>query len=305
MIVDGYFALKVMLAEKRVAAGEESEYDPYDSVFGAMRKPNFFLLSGLKRNMLLLENHIPFLALTILAVMDGSGGLTDQVLRRQTETSCHILDLYRKIFTSAGEYLSSNVKNLQSSTELKTARVSFRKSNTKSFRNTSFNDDVLSLLSLEIDDNTESILLNLMAFEHLHMAPANEVTAYVFFMDGLIKSVDDVALLRTEKIIMGWVGYDGNIVTLFNRIKKGATLTVNTVDIPVDVNSRLNSYCNKRMHWRRVILVQTYLQNWDFTSFSTYLKNPWVFTFLGGSFFMALSIIQIVYAVRQFYQCSC
>ncbi|XP_020584568.1 uncharacterized protein LOC110027465 [Phalaenopsis equestris] len=328
MIVDDCFTLKVMLAEKRIVAGEGSEYDLYDSVFGAMRKSKFFLLSDLKQDKLLFKNQISFLALTILAAVDGSGivdissliknfyifldlsayGLTDQVLRRLTESSCHILDLYGKIFTSAGEYLPSNVKNLQSATELRNAEISFLKSNTKSFRDTSFNDDVLSLPPLDIDDNTESILFNLMSFEHLHMAPTNEVTTYVFFMDGLIKSIDNVALLRTEKIIMGWVGYDENIVTLFNRIKKGATLTVNTVDIPVDVNSRLNSYCNKRMHWRRAaraILVQTYLQNWDFTSFSTHLKNPWVFTFLDDSFFMALSIIQTVYTVRQFYQCSC
>ncbi|XP_020584732.1 UPF0481 protein At3g47200-like [Phalaenopsis equestris] len=265
MIVDGCFALEVMLVEKRSAAGEQSDYDSHDRVFGVQNKN--YVFPYLKRDMLLLENQIPLLALTTLAAIDGSGigdvstliktfynvssdspdyGLADEGLKGPTVESFHILDLYRKILTDYGEYFPSYEANVQSATKLRNAGVSFSKSNTKSFRDISFNDDVLSLPPLEIDDTTESLLLNLMAFEGLHATAGNEVTAYAFFMNGLINTADDVALLRSEKIIMNRVGCDVNVANMFNRITKEATLTFFKVDIQVDVNSRLNNYCKKR-----------------------------------------------------------
>ncbi|XP_020586148.1 UPF0481 protein At3g47200-like isoform X2 [Phalaenopsis equestris] len=310
MIVDGCFALEVMLAEKRSAAAEQSEYDSHDSVFGVGRKN--YVIPDLKRDMFLLENQIPFLALTTLAAIDTyqigdvstliktfynvssaspDFGLTDEGFKGPTERSFHILDLYRKILTGEGEYLPSYEENVQSATELRNAGVSFCKSKTKSFRDISFNGGILSLPPLEIDDTTESLMLNLMAFERLHATAGNEVTAYAFFMDGLINTADDVALLRTEEIIMGWVGCDGNIANMFNRITKEATLVVFRDDIQVDVNRRLNHYCKKRMHRWRASFVETYL------------KNPWVFTsLLGGLFLLALTIVQTVYAMLQFYE---
>ncbi|KAL0906375.1 hypothetical protein M5K25_024866 [Dendrobium thyrsiflorum] len=308
MIVDGCFALEIMLADKRSAA-RQSEYDSHDPVFGAERK--MYVVPDLKRDMLLLENQLPLLALTTLAAIDGSGigdvntlirafynlssasqenRIIDEGLKSPAERSFHILDLYRKILTSEGEYLPSYEANVQSATELRNAGVSFCKSNTKTFRDISFNGGILSLPPLEIDDTTESALLNLMAFERLHATAGNEVTAYAFFMDGLINTENDVALLRTEEIIMGLVGCDGNIANLFNKITKEATLVVFKDKIQVDVNSKLNNYCKKRMHRWRASFVETYL------------KNPWVFTsLLGGLFLLALTVIQTVYSMLQYY----
>ncbi|KAH0450095.1 hypothetical protein IEQ34_020787 [Dendrobium chrysotoxum] len=113
--------------------------------------------------------------------------------------------------------MSSYEEKVQSAIELRKAGVSFCKSNTKNFRDINFNGGILSLPPLEIDDTTESLLLNRMAFERLHAIAGNEVIAYAFFMDGLINIADDVALLRTEEIIMSWVGCDGNIANMFNK----------------------------------------------------------------------------------------
>ncbi|KAH0459000.1 hypothetical protein IEQ34_011814 [Dendrobium chrysotoxum] len=77
---------------------------------------------------------------------------------------------------------------------------------------------------LKVDDTTESSLLSLIAFEHIHVTVRNEVTAYLFLMDGLINTADDVALLRNEKIIKDLVSSDGNISKIFNKIIKKATL---------------------------------------------------------------------------------
>ncbi|KAL0906361.1 hypothetical protein M5K25_024851 [Dendrobium thyrsiflorum] len=295
MIVDGCFALEIMLADKRTAAGEQSEYDSHDPIFGAERMA--YVIPYLKRDMLLLENQLPLLALTTLAAIDGSGigdvntlikafyNLSSTSLEDRIIDKCfHILDLYRKILTYEGEYLPSYKENIQSATELRNVGVSFCRSETNSFRDISFNGGILSLPQLKVDNITESSLLNLMAFEHLHMTVGNEVTAYVFFMNDLINTADDVALLRNEEIIKGLVS-DENISIIFNKITKGATLT-GFADNIVDVNSKLNTYCKKRM------------RRWRANFVETFLRNPWAsFTLL----LWALIIIKIVCIMLQYY----
>ncbi|KAH0450534.1 hypothetical protein IEQ34_021226 [Dendrobium chrysotoxum] len=300
MIVDGCFALEIMLADKRSAAGEQSEYDSHDPVFGAERMN--YVVPHLKRDMLLLENQLPLLALTTLAAIDGSGiGDVNTLIKdfynlssaspkdRIIDACFHILDLYRKILTSEGEYLPSYEENVQSATKLRNAGVSFCKSKTNSFRDISFNGGILSLPQLKVDGTTKSSLLNLMAFERLHATTGNEVTAYVFFMDGLINTADDVALLRNEEIIKALVDSDENISKIFNKITKEATL-IGFTDGIVGVNSKLNTYCKKRMHWWRANFVETYL------------KNSWAFTSLhGGLLLLALTIIKTMYIMLQYY----
>ncbi|KAH0449636.1 hypothetical protein IEQ34_020328 [Dendrobium chrysotoxum] len=258
MIVDGCFALEIMLAHKRSAAGEPSEYDSHDPVFGAERMN--YVVPHLKRDMLLLENQLPLLALTTLAAIDGSGiGDVNTLIEdfynlslassedRISDECFHILDLYKKILTSEGEYLPS-YENVQSATKLRNAGVSFCKSKTNSFRDISFNGGILSLPQLKVDGTTKSSLLNLMAFECLHATAGNEVTAYVFFINGLISTVDDVALLRNEEIIKSMMGNDENIFNMFNNITKEAILTVSHKEMRVDVTKKLNTYCKKRIH---------------------------------------------------------
>ncbi|KAH0450764.1 hypothetical protein IEQ34_021456 [Dendrobium chrysotoxum] len=261
MIINDCFALEIMLANKRYATGEQREYDFRDLVFGAERM--IYLFPDLKQDMLLLQNQLPLLALTTLAAIDVNtlikafynlsssspeGQIISEGLNDPAKQSFYILDLYRKILTSEGEYLPSYKQNLESATELRNAGVSFYKSNTKSFRDISFNGSILSLPPLKVDDATESSLLNIMAFERLHATAGNEVTAYAFFMAGLIRTADEVALLRTDEIIMGWVGANGNIANIFNKITKEKTLVLFKEDIQVDVNGKLNTYCKKRMH---------------------------------------------------------
>ncbi|PKU82917.1 UPF0481 protein [Dendrobium catenatum] len=290
MITDSCFALEIMLADKRFAAGEQSEYDSHDPVFGSERM--IYVVPDLKRDMLLLENQLPLLALTTLASIDGSGiGDVHCLIKafynlpsaspedRIMDECFHILDMYRKILTSKGEYLPSYEENIQPATRLKNAGVSFCKSKTNSFRDISFNGGILSLPQLKVDDTTESLFLNLIAFERLHATAGNEVTAYVFFMNDLINTVDDVALLRKEEIIKGLVGSDDNIFKIFKKIVKEATLVGFKNDI-FGVNRKLNTYCKKRMH------------QWRANFIETYLKNPWVFTSLiGGLLFLALTIL--------------
>ncbi|KAH0456118.1 hypothetical protein IEQ34_014025 [Dendrobium chrysotoxum] len=259
MITDGCFALEIMLADKRSTVGEQSEYDSHDPVFGAERMIYIGDVNTLIKAFYNLSSASP----------------ADQII----DECFHILDLYRKIVTFEGEYLPS-YENVQSTTKLRNAGVSFCKSKTNSFRNISFNGGILSLPQLKVDDTIESLLLNLMAFERLHATAGNKVTTYVFFMNGLINTVDDVALLRNEEIIKG---LSATISKIFNKITKEAIL-VGFTDGIVGVNNKLNTYCKKRM------------RRWRANFIEIYLKNPWIFTsLLGCLLLLALIIIKTVY----------
>jgi len=65
-----------------------------------------------------------------------------------------------------------------SATELDQAGVRFRPSRTRSLHDISFRHGALRIPRLAVDDTTEHKLFSLMAFEQLHGAGANEVTAY-------------------------------------------------------------------------------------------------------------------------------
>ena len=66
---------------------------------------------------------------------------------------------------------------IRSATELHEAGIWFKKSKTKSLRDITFSYacGILKLPIMVVDDTTESILLNIIAFERLHVGASNEV----------------------------------------------------------------------------------------------------------------------------------
>ncbi|KAB1224357.1 hypothetical protein CJ030_MR2G007770 [Morella rubra] len=83
-----------------------------------------------------------------------------------------------------------------------------------------FNNGLLEISQLEIDDDTESFLRNLIAYEQYSgRRDRMYVTDYVTFMNSLINSPKDVELLRQREIIVNRVGGDDDgISTLFNKL---------------------------------------------------------------------------------------
>ena len=108
--------------------------------------------------------------------------------------------------------------------ELYKAGVQFKTSKSISLHAIRFQHGVLSMPTVPVDDSTEYMFLNMMAFERLHVGAGNDVTAYVFFMDNIIDSAKDVALLRSRGIIQNAVGSDKAVAKLFNSISRDVVL---------------------------------------------------------------------------------
>ncbi|XP_028074332.1 uncharacterized protein LOC114276713 [Camellia sinensis] len=80
---------------------------------------------------------------------------------------------------------------------------------------------ILSLPPMKIDDSTQSLLLNLAAYEMCPDSPNDfRVTSYIWFMDTLIDHADDVKELRKKGILLNYLGNDEELAGLFNEIAK-------------------------------------------------------------------------------------
>ncbi|RHN57371.1 hypothetical protein MtrunA17_Chr5g0439641 [Medicago truncatula] len=332
MILDGCFILEIL------KVNYESEilvdYDKNDHVFGEHGK--LHLTPYIKRDMLILENQIPMTVLHILTKFetnveeeDHRESLKEKIIKfldpwpsriiKNTSLfktkiirlgKCtHLLDLYRKsmIQENASHTTPSlrppmrNLLNceepdedyiIRSARELQEAGVRFKKSDSRSLKDVSFNRGVLRLPAVKLDDSTKYIFLNLIAFERLHVGAGNEVTSFICFMDTIIDTAQDVPFLSRSGILINALGNDKLVAKLFNSLAKEISMDRNgELDM---VMTNMKYYCEKPWKSWRASLIQTYF------------RNPWAMVSLVAAFFLfALTIIQTIYTVGQFYQKDC
>ena len=211
----------------------------------------------------------------------------------------HPLDLFRKSrlqgpHPSVGrprvrrhpEQIATGI--ITSAMELNEAGVRFKTSKTNSLHDIRFKHSILSLPVIVVDDATEYMFLNLMAFERLHVGAGNEITSYVFFMDNIIDSAKDVSLLQSRGIIQNAVGSDKAVAKLFNSLSKDVTLDPeSSLD---DVHRKVNDYCRKDWNMWRANLIHTYF------------RSPWAFLSLAAAIFLlVMTVAQTVYTILPYY----
>jgi len=132
------------------------------------------------------------------------------------------------------------------------------------------------------------MLLNLMAFERLYAGAGNDVTAYVFFMDNMVGTARDAALLTARRVVHNAVGGDKAVVRLFNGLSRDVVLEPRSA---LDgVHREVNAYCRKR--WNR----------WRANLVHTYFRSPWSFLSLAAAvFLLGMTVLQTVYTVLPYY----
>lgn len=219
----------------------------------------------------------------------------------------HVLDVYRKSLIQQGPTKRTRVSKakrrrlwlsieehdddeiIRSAMELQDAGIRFKKSRTHSLGDISFVYGVLRLPALVVDDTTEYMFLNLIAFERLHAGAGNEITSYIFFMDTIIDSEMDVALLHRNGILVNALGCDRAVAKLFNSLSKD--IAVDRQGVLDVVRMSMSNYCKKPWNLWRANLIHTYF------------RNPWAIVSLVAAIFLfALTIVQTVYTIAQYYQ---
>ncbi|KAJ4958814.1 hypothetical protein NE237_025925 [Protea cynaroides] len=152
---------------------------------------------------------------------------------------------------------------IRSATELHEAGVKFEKGPTTSLLDITFSNGVLKIPTLEIEDSTESLFRNLIAYEQCLDINSNEITTYADFIDGLINSPKDVELLQRKGIVVNRLGDPEDVSALFNSLLK---------EVIVGRRSYLSSVC---------IEVEKYYKiprhKWKANLMHNYFNTPWAF----------------------------
>ncbi|KAB5518969.1 hypothetical protein DKX38_023288 [Salix brachista] len=135
-----------------------------------------------------------------------------------------------------------------------------------------------------IDESTESLLLNLVAYESAAALDQLWVSSYILFMDSLIDDAEDVEEMRSNGIIINYLVADQKVANLFNDM--GRSLTHDTYDTAAynDVKMAINKQC------------ESTVKRWVYEWKKTYFSNPWTFiTVLAASFGLCLTATQTYY----------
>lgn len=169
-----------------------------------------------------------------------------------------------------------------------------------------FNKKVLSLPYMYFDEDAEDMFLNLLALERLHVMKSHEVSSYVAFMDKLIRSAEDVELLRSHNIISPSTLNDDVIAKLFNKI---ANNPIAAPDHSLnEVKQLLSERYGERKNRIRLAYVEGNIKcsemfaDWISHLMQNYCKNPWtVIGVIAGTIILTATVTQTVYTVLPFY----
>nr|XP_048334397.1 UPF0481 protein At3g47200-like [Ziziphus jujuba var. spinosa] len=143
----------------------------------------------------------------------------------------------------------------------------------------------LKIPQLKVQDNTECIFRNVMALEQFVYPDEPRICNYIFLLDQLIDTVEDVDLLVDKRIIENWLGTNKAVAALVNKL---CDHIVTPRFLYTDICDKLNKHQSKRLNVARSTLKRVYFKDiWTgcgtvvglvflvFSLFSTYstIKN--------------------------------
>jgi hypothetical protein len=207
----------------------------------------------------------------------------------------HFLDIYHKSYCGTRPHLEGPAVNYDDeyrthcAVELSEAGIQFKKSDTDNIHDVDFQNGVLTMPLFRFYDDTEMELLNLMAFEWLHPEAKDDIRTYISFVDKIIESEKDVALLRSKDVFLNMSGSDKKAVEMFNILTNLAGSTGDK-DSPVHVKWNVNAHCRKP--WNK----------WRASFSNAYLSTPWGFISLVAAIVLLVAtLLQTVYTIVPFY----
>lgn len=192
---------------------------------------------------------------------------------------------------------------IKSVTELKQDGIKFVKSEkSTSWLDIKFEDGEIKIPPLVIQDGTESILRNLIAYEQYMFDlgySGKFVTDYATFMDCLINTPVDAQKLRVKGIIKNWLGNDEEVTDMFNNICNNVFLS------PPDFTYR--------KHFKNVNEHSKERRNpWINDLKKTYFKNPWsIISLVAATLLLILTLVETVLSFLQHFKkdvkviCTC
>lgn len=149
-----------------------------------------------------------------------------------------------------------------------------------------FIDGAIEVPYFPIDENTQSLFKNLIAFEQTCPQYGNDITAYICFMSQIAATPADASLLVKNGIIVHVLDSDDDISSLFVSLTKDVAFNFfsNYYLKPLChiLESHYQSRLNRWMEWLR--------QN--------HLSNPWLaLTLLAAVIMLLCTVVQTIFTV--------
>ncbi|KAI3743514.1 hypothetical protein L1987_61224 [Smallanthus sonchifolius] len=306
MVLDGCFVIEIF--RKFGGLVEVVDYDPLITM------P--WVLSFLLRDLIRLENQIPFFVLeslfeltktadspTLATLALGFFNLTVQrsenFLEKYSNVKAkHLLDLLRSSFLPPDLEHTIKPDNrppphiIHNISKLRRSGIKLKPCKAESFLVVKFKRGVIHMPSITIDDFMCAFLLNSVAFEQCHSGCSKIFTSYVTLLDCLINTSRDVGLLCDWNIIENYLGTEAEVATFFNSMGKDISF-----DIDVCYLARLFDNVNRHYH-----------SGWhvQWASFKyTYFNTPWSFiSALAAFVLLILTVAQTVYTILSYISSS-
>ncbi|KAK2650749.1 hypothetical protein Ddye_018238 [Dipteronia dyeriana] len=144
----------------------------------------------------------------------------------------------------------------------------------------------LRIPCLEIDDWSECLYRNMMAFELCHYPTETHICNFMLLMNFLINTEKDVDLLVDQKIICSRMGDNATVATMFNNL--GLQITPSP-SVYHDIYEKLKAHYNGR--WNRTMANLK----------TIYFGDIWKSTATGAAIILlVLTVVQTIFSIVTF-----
>ncbi|XP_050221295.1 UPF0481 protein At3g47200-like [Mercurialis annua] len=304
MILDSCFVLEIF--RFRIKDFEEED-DP--------KFANMLYLYSINRDLLLLENQIPFFVLlkffNLSEKPDQNYGfielftpyLSCKFRGFKVDENCdqyeskHLLDfVHRHWFpfsttTRKTPSVSDEWEPIRCAGELREAGIGFRRvgnEQERSIFDVKFKRGKLEIPSLVIEEETETILRNMIAFEQLLADEVSYVSDYMVLIDCLIDRPQDVQILCKSGIFENRLGDDDAIVSIVNKLGLYVIPSCSEF-LYSELFEKVNKHCRKKHN------------KWIANLRHDYFHSPWaMISFLAAVVLLILTSIQTIYTVLSY-----
>ncbi|GFS35328.1 hypothetical protein Acr_00g0039140 [Actinidia rufa] len=310
-VLDGTFIIMLFLKEKF----------PKNFAYNDVIFANQWMQRALLHDMMLLENQLPCFVLEKLLSMVRQElpdkitfselthhyfrlvGNTDKVSTKEIKeprTRRHLVE-YLLTFQLMGfdKKLARSTKKFEytrSATELYAAGIKFISSQDRCILEIKYtNHGELTIPKLKVNESTETLFRNLIAFEQCDHQ-REYISSYIIFLDILINTPKDVDLLVKCGIIENFLGDSEpdseRVSNLFNNLCK-ETITEYSTFYYADICRQLNAYHRNFWHqWRATCY------RWNVILKRDYFSTPWsVISVIAATVLLLLTVTQTVCSI--------
>ncbi|CAD6262009.1 unnamed protein product [Miscanthus lutarioriparius] len=162
----------------------------------------------------------------------------------------------------------------------------YDENNKHSLLDMKFSSRTIEIPFLAIDENTESLFKNVIAFEQTDPGLGNDFTAYISVMSQHINTSDDATPLVGKGIILHVLDNDAEVSQLFTRLSKQIVFYADKQYYLKSLGHELETHYQSR------------LNRWMAWLWLNHCSNPWlVLAVLAAAVMLLCTVVQTIYTV--------